>query len=163
MRPRFIKKFGFTVVTSETINWIKQWAGDGPYVEIGAGNGYLAKELNQSGFAVFPTDQNPLNMNDYALGNVTHMEVERYDGLDALHEYQAYDVLWSWPQPHPSTAEILRNITDRKLVYIGDLQDMSNADPASYGVLQSDFRLEQEHPNHHFEGIQEVTAVFSRR
>ena len=163
MRQRFIKKFGFTVLTGETVHWIKQQAGDGPYVEIGAGNGYLAKELNQSGFTVFPTDRNSLDTNGYALGNVPHMAVERYDGIDALHEYQGCDVLWSWPQPHTSTADIMKNITDRKLVYIGDLHDMRNTDPESYETLQSRFRLESEHANHHFEGIQEVIAVFAPR
>ena len=162
MRQRFINKFGFTVVTRQTVQWIKQHAGDGPYVEIGAGNGYLAKELNHSGFVVFPTDRNSLDANNYALGNVPHTAIERYDGLDALHEYQDCDVLWSWPPPHTSTTQILNQIKGRKLVYIGDLHDMGNTDPASYATLQSDFRLEHEHQNHHFEGIQEVIAVFSR-
>ena len=163
MRQRFIKKFGFTVVTRETVSWIKQQAGNGPYVEVGAGNGYLAKELNQLGFVVFPTDRNTLESNDYALGDVLHTAVERYDGIDALHEYQGCDVLWSWPPPHPSTADILKSINNRKLVYIGDLHDMRNTDPESYTTLQSRFRLESQHANHHFEGIQEVMAVFSPR
>ncbi len=163
MRHRFIKKFGFTVVTRETISWIKQQAGDGPYVEIGTGNGYLAKEINQSGFAVFPTDRNSLDGNTYALGNALHTTVERYDGIDALHVYQDCDVLWSWPSPHSSTTDILKNIKDRKLVYIGDQQDMRQSDPESYATLQSEFRLESERANHHFEGIREVVAVFSPR
>ena len=163
MREKFIRKFGFTVITSQAIKWIKQQAGDGPYVEIGSGNGYLANELNKWGFVVFPTEPNNCNTSDYDLGRISHMKVEHFEGIEALDEYEECDVLWSWPQPHPRTQEILRHIIGRKLVYIGDLTDIKKSDPDTFQTLQSEFVMSAEHANNHFQGINEVTAIFLRR
>ena len=119
-RTEHTERYGFAVVTGEAIEAIQEAVGDTPIVEIGAGNGWLARELSERGLTVFPTDPAPLERNEYRLGRKEHMPVERLDGFQALEAHPDCDLLWSWPQMQGYVPEVMRRFQGKHLAYIGE-------------------------------------------
>ena len=107
-RAGHTEQYGFAVMTGEAIECIREAVQDTPLVEIGAGNGWLARELNERGISVHPTDPAEIQRNDHALGGREHMPVERLDGFQALAKYPDHDLLWSWPQMHGYVPEVMK-------------------------------------------------------
>ena len=119
-REEYTREYGFPVVTGEAIEKIRKAVGDNPIVEIGAGNGWLARELCERGLTVHPTDPTSLEENEYGLGLTEHMPVEKLDGLEALDQYPDCDLLWSWPQMASYVPEVMKSFRGKHLIYIGE-------------------------------------------
>lgn len=119
-RELHIAAYGFAVMTGDAIEHIREAVGDTPLVEIGAGNGWLAHEMNERGITVYPTDPADIDRNRFALGRRELMEVERLDGFQALEQHPDCGLLWSWPEMEDYVPEVMRKFTGRHLVYIGE-------------------------------------------
>ena len=123
MRDSHTARYGFAIVTAEAIEWVREQTGGGPMVEIGAGNGWLAREMNERGITVHPTDPNPLGSTGYHLGTTEHMPVEQFDGNQALDAHPDCNMMWSWPEMRAYVPEVMRRFQGKHLLYIGEYGD----------------------------------------
>ena len=99
-RDSQIDRFCFSIMTSEAIDWMKDHLGDAPLVQVGAGTGYLAHEMQTRGIEVNPTEPRTRDSgeNYWLKGERPDWtEIEACDGREALQRYPASDLLWSWP------------------------------------------------------------------
>ena len=120
MRDEHIEAYGFAVMTQDAMEWLRKTIGDDPIVEIGAGNGWLAREMNHHGFTVHPTDPLAPHESHYGLGPRMLTPVERLDGLQAIKKYPDCNMLWSWPEMRDYVESVMRAFTGKYLVYIGE-------------------------------------------
>ena len=169
-RTEHIRKHCFPIVTAEAAEWMRQKAGDRPIVEIGAGNGYLAKELNGRGMNVHPTDPNPPAGDSALTGRlkVEGIEVEEIDGLTALSQYPEANLLWSWPDPFADDkpdydAEILRRFQGKTFIYIGEGDNGCTGSPAFHRVLETNFTAQDTYRIPNFPNIHDRIVVYQRK
>ena len=122
MREGHTTQYGFAIMTRQAIEQIHETVGDTPIVEIGAGNGWLAHEMNEHGLTVFPTDPVQIKRNKYAVGE-EHMPVERLDGREALQKYPDASMMWSWPEMSAYVRNVMTAFHGKHLIYIGENGD----------------------------------------
>ena len=141
LRREHVYRHGFPVVTGAAIDWMRSQTGAPPLLEIGAGNGYLAMEMNSRGATVHPTDPHPVwdaAGHRVDMAPVNGMEIENCDGLTALQRYPEHNILWSWPDENGAyTAEVLRACEGRNLVYIGEPQGGATGTAEFHEILNT--------------------------
>ena len=132
LRREYNSLFGFPIITSEAVRWISQVTAGHPFLEIGAGNGYLAAELIKAGIDVIPTDPHPIGAEDghrIPMAPVPSVDILPLTGKEAIALHPERDILWSWPDLNAEyTHQTLRNFEGRFLVYIGE--DIHRAPPS---------------------------------
>ena len=107
MRDDYTSKYGFPIVTDQAIQWIAEQTNNTPMIEIGAGNGYLSKEMQERGIDVIATDPSELDQNDYRLGRIEHVPIEK-TGRHAGHSKNTLNTAPSGRGPNLSTTSKTR-------------------------------------------------------
>ena len=172
-RRDYTSRYGFPIVTRKAIDWIKETVKDTNLLEIGAGNGYLATELQNQGFQVNATEPHPAGpANDYAINpRQEGIQPEQYDGLQSLDKYPGVNLLWSWPQAEDYTADILLNFSGRHFIYIGEPASGQPERPESgatggnrfHQVLQERFELVDKYYIPTFPNIYDSIYIYERK
>jgi len=117
-REEGVKNYGYTIYTKENVREIAQ---HGPFIEIGAGTGYLAYLLEQMGTDVKCFD-------DYSWSTMTNIgawhKVEK-GSYEKIADYSDRTLLLSWPPYSESfgydVLTMFKNCDGRKMVYIGEM------------------------------------------
>ena len=120
IRHRYTAQYGFPVITAEAVDWITQRTRHAELLEVGAGNGYLARQLQDAGVDVIPTDAYTITDNAYSLGKTCHTSVIQIDAMDAITELNDLNLIWSWPTPDQASGKALKCFNGEYFVYIGE-------------------------------------------
>ena len=117
------QKYGFSIMTRDAIEWIREHLGDAPLIEVGAGTGYLAYEMQSRGIEVNPTEPLPRasGENYWFKGERSDWtDIEICDAQEALVRYPESDLLWSWPHSSAEPHKVLANFGGDRVIHIGD-------------------------------------------
>ena len=163
LRAEHNARFGFSTITTEAIDWIKEKIGDPPVVEVGAGTGYLAHEMNKRGMTVFPTEPRPSETGEnqyFGKEQKVWTEIEKCDGLEAVRRYEEADLLWAWPPLEGDLAPVLEEFKGEHLIYIGD-PTCTGTD--RFGdILMEKFETVDRHPLPNFPDIRDQVWLLRR-
>ena len=162
LRSQYTARYGFPVITPEAIDWIAQRLRHAEVLEVGAGNAYLASQLNAAGVEVFPTDAHSLDDNPYHLGNTYHMSVIQVDAFDAITELNNMNLLWSWPTPDEASGQALQQFTGEYFLYIGEQHNGCTGGNMFQTVLESSFDYVDGIRIPTFPGISDSIALYQR-
>ena len=122
LRDAFVAKFGFGVLTARAIDdLIDLIDPDAQILEVGAGSGYWAYELQAAGLDVRPTDPGYMDamwtgrrQNEYGL-------VECLTGVEAVEEYGPdYTLMMVWPAMDSWPADTLEAYRGGQLILCGE-------------------------------------------
>lgn len=143
-REQFINEYGWSVPDREAIESIKEFVGNEPIIEIGAGYGLWAKLLQDAGVTVKATDllQEPEEHHMYNPKARSFTDVEQMSHQDAMQAYGHYGVLMlAWPPYDESmAAETLKTFRGNKLVYVGEGSGGCTADDEFCSILTSNWQ-----------------------
>ena len=169
-RTEHLRKHCFPIITAAAADWIKEKAGRGPVLEVGAGNGYLAKELNTRGMNVHPTDPQPPNGNPALTWRlpVDGIHVEPISGLKAVRKYTGSNLLWSWPNNYDEggedcQAKIIEAFRGDTLIYIGEPEEGCTGTPAFHKALGDKFTPEDEYRIPTFPNMHDRIEAYRRK
>lgn len=123
LREEAIREFGFAILTAEAA---QRLATHGPILEVGAGAGYWAYELQKLGCDVIATDPAPLSCCPMVTPERIWTPAEPLTALQALEKYGVEDrtLMMVWPSWQGEwTGEALRQYLEmggQKLIYCGE-------------------------------------------
>ena len=160
-RVDYLNCFGFPVITYDCIDWIKSSIGTGPFVEVGAGNGYLASELIKRDLQVFVTEPYKLDNNTYPLGDKEYCSIEQIDGETAIGKYNNCNLLWSWPSMSDHSHEILSKFYGEYFVFFGELSGCTGS-PEFHRILDNEYTVLGMHSIPQWYGIHDLVIIFKR-
>ncbi len=121
MRMNYIKHYGFAVITEESVEWMTRNLTGHTVLEVGAGNGYLARRLRDAGLQMTVTDAcGDLKDNSYALGDSYLSEVIQMDAESAIGKYGPSALIWSWPVRSDESGRAFRTFDGELFIYIGE-------------------------------------------
>ena len=158
-REDYLNRFGFPVITNDCIDWIKSSIGTGPFVEVGAGNGYLASELISRDFNVVVTEPYKPNDNKYPLGNKEHCSIEQIDGETAIVKYNDCNLIWSWPSMSDHSHEILSKFCGEYFVFFGELSGCTGS-PEFHRILDNQYSVVDIYTIPQWYGIHDRAVIF---
>jgi hypothetical protein len=168
-REAFIDQFGFAILSYGAIEAIRPYA---PILEIGAGSGYWAYELQRAGVDVIATDPGRW----YSRGNKkpdgtqpkawqeTYTNVEKLTGLQAIRKYPGRTLLFVWP-PYQARwpAGLLQTFTGNTVIYMGEGMGNACANDRFHEILDEQFSDQQYVRMPHFWGCYDRSLVIARK
>ncbi|MCY4652634.1 MAG: hypothetical protein OXC95_05660, partial [Dehalococcoidia bacterium] len=141
LRNPFTKHYGFPVITEEAIVWMtERLRGHHPALEVGAGNGYLARRLRDAGADLIATDIARLEYNEFGLGNEYHNQIVFMDAKSAIETIRPSALIWSWPAYDQSSGDALAAFTGEIILYIGEQYDGCTGGPHFTNILEKRFK-----------------------
>ena len=162
LRSTYTARYGFPVITAEAVNWIAQRTRHAELLEVGAGNAYLARQLQDAGVNVIPTDAYTLTDNAYSLGKTYHMSVIQIDAMDAITELNDLNLIWSWPTPDQASGEALQRFNGKYFIYIGEQSNGCTGGDLFNDVLDTKFEYCEGFRIPSFPGIHDSIALYQR-
>lgn len=167
-RERHIRDIGFVKPTPALCSWIGAW---GPWVEIGAGTGALARGINEHGGRCVATDT--FAWHDEAQGKrsidlqwgregVIRADAARVGRLLARHP--SVGLLTSWPEyDAPWAYEAASQLQEGQLLcYIGEGAGGCTADDQFHDLLERDFVLADTFDVEPWQGLHDWCYVYHR-
>ena len=139
LRDAFISRFGFAVLTGRAISRLIGLVGeDTRIVEVGAGSGYWASELQAEGLDVRATDPGDmadmwagLRPNEYGV-------VEGLTGVEAVEEYGPdHTLMMVWPAMDSWPAETLEAYGGDRLILCGEDRDGCTGTDRLFDILEA--------------------------
>lgn len=129
IRNSYITNYGFSIITKELIDELKEFIGDRKVLEVMGGNGYLSRCLHEAGVDIICTDTNEWATSKKVSSRYqnwvnTWYPIEQLDAVEAIEKYNDRDVvIMSWP-PYcePTDVDVLNECLWRgkTLIYIGE-------------------------------------------
>ena len=163
MRDDYTSKYGFPIITDQAIQWIAEQTNNTPMIEIGAGNGYLSKEMRERGIDVIPTDPSEVDQNHYRLGKIEHVPIEKLDGMQALEKYPEHSAVWSWPEPEHYVKNTMQQFSGKHLVYIGEYgEGCTGPQQDLYITLQGNYKVKGQYRIPSYPGNHDNVYVMER-
>jgi hypothetical protein len=116
-----VKKFSWAIPNDEAISSI---VACGPVVEIGAGSGYWASLVAESGGDIVATDKYKLVDNEFTDKVHCYSKIEKLSALSAVRKYHNRALLSVWPSYQQSwsgkaLAEYLK-LGGQTVIYVGE-------------------------------------------
>ncbi|ADD40677.1 hypothetical protein [Stackebrandtia nassauensis] len=149
--------YAFAILAPETVQWVSEVCGSQTIVELGAGRGYWAKHLRQSGVTIDAYDIKPPTSDQsetYAAPGVLPGTWADVDVLEKLEpdELGARTLLLCWPPGWGDTmaSEALKTFEDaggEQLIYVGEPQGGKTGDDLFFDGLAARWRMESKDPN----------------
>ena len=140
LRTEFTTRYGFPIITPEAVDELAKLLTGRQVLEVGAGNGYLAQQLQQAGVDLFPTDPHHPASSSYALGKTQHTAVIQADAKQAIREFPEMDLLWSWPCRDEASGLAQQSSQAQLLVYIGEQDNGCTGGELFHQVLEDRFK-----------------------
>ena len=156
-RDAFLATFGFAIITGAAVEAIGQL---GPILEVGAGNGYLAMELQKAGTDVVTTDPNP---EIYFSSRHRWARVERISGLEALEKHPGRNLLICWPSREGWATGVLRHFQGGHVAYIGEPRSGCTGTESMFDALTAYYRRVQSLEIARFRNVNDRLEVWERR
>jgi len=148
--------YAYAIPSPETINWMRQFCGDRPVFELGAGRGYWAAQLSHAGQTVSAYELEPPDRADnVSFPQATGQDAVWYpvNGLDCLplddRSGQVLFLCWppGWENPMASdTLSAFESSGGDRPVYIGEPRGGKTGNSAFFDALEDRWRLETTDP-----------------
>ena len=139
LRDAFIARFGFAVLTGRAIDKLIDLVGrDARIVEVGAGSGYWAAELQAAGMDVRATDPGEMDAMWSGLRPNEYGVVEGLTGVEAVEEYGPdYTLMMVWPQMDSWPADTLAAYRGDQLILVGEDRDGCTGTDRLFDILEA--------------------------
>lgn len=147
IRHVYVERFGFCLINEGMLNDIAEYLNGKKVLEIGSGNGFLAKCLQDKGIDVFPTDDlswESKGESMYSMGwkDKHYTEIEKLDYHAALKKYidDVDAALLSWPVYGDRLAYNVLKVClshDKPLIYIGEQEMGCTADDYFFDYIDN--------------------------
>ena len=136
-REEYILKFGFPMVTGAAVSLIARYS---PLLEIGAGSGYLAHELQRQRADVHPTDPGHPSPT-YPWPPQDHWTaIEPIDAQTAVARHPGRNLLISWPDYQEDWAQqALTHFQGEHVILIGENRNGCTGTPELHDLLEDLF------------------------
>jgi hypothetical protein len=132
-RKKLIWAYSWAIPNDEAIAALKEFS---PLLELGAGTGYWAWLLRQSGADVLAYDRNP--------AAPPHWTAVEEGDESGVREYGYRTLFLCWPSyQEPMAYEALRAYSGSRVAYVGELNGRT-ADAAFHRLLSEKFELRRE-------------------
>lgn len=160
-RWSYIEKFGFAIPCKDALEAIATYA---PVLEVGAGSGYWAYELQRMGVDVVATDP---GVGKYR-GNEKHWEnmwtsVTRATGQDAVKRYPDRSLLTVWPDYRDEwPSEVLKVYQGDVVIYVGEESGGCTGDDEFHDILALEFQCVDSVGIPQFLGIHDALTIYQR-
>lgn len=148
-RMTLCKTFAFSIISPSDVQWIQKLTGERGIVEINAGRGYWAWQLEQEGVNVAAYDPHvPGESNEYFVTPGTFTNVMRRDHT-AVELHPDRVMMTVWPDYGGSyAAEALKLYAGDMVIYAGEGYGGCTADDEFFDILESDWEWLSSAPNH---------------
>jgi len=161
LRGEYVKKFGFAILVPDTVEKLKKYS---PILEVGAGSGYWAMELQKAGIDVIATDPRAGDSEYSKRWNIPYLEIEKLTGVKAVKKYLYRNLLMVWPcYNRPWAYQTLIDFRGKYFIYVGEGDGGCTADDKFHEYLESDFQEVEKIHIPQFNAIHDYLAVFERR
>ena len=162
LRRDFSNQYGFPVITADAVHRLSETMRGRQVLEVGAGNGYLAKQLQDAGVDLFPTDPHHPSASGYHLGSTQHTTIIKADAALAIRELPEMDLLWSWPTRDKASGLALQDFSGEILIYIGEEHDGCTGGDLFHEILEQDFHTPEIIPIPSFPHINDCIGIYRR-
>lgn len=161
-RHELTHTFAWAIPTPGDIAWIKSTLAGRDVVEIGAGTGYWASLLAQSGVDVAAFDKEP-GGNSFCAEKQYHPVYE--GGHECATRYPDRALMLCWPPYGGSVAaDTLSAYAGDLLIYIGEGESGCTADDNFFALLDREWELVGNSPHHAtFSGIHCYVEAYRRK
>jgi hypothetical protein len=165
-RDRLIPQYSFAIPSSSALRQIKRFA---PFLEVGAGNGYWAYEMQRMGIPIFPTDPHPakrFTMELQLIGD-SWTKIHKVGALTAVKTANKvlgeYSLLMVWPTLGDSwSAKALAAFKGSTLIYVGEGNGGCTACSEFFKILDKKWVLHRVVAIPHWYGIKDYLYIFQR-
>jgi len=159
-REAFMIYFGFAMIVSETIDELLPY---GPFLEVGAGSGYLSRLLANRGADVIATDI--IDQQHYGFTHGRWFDIVKMDAADAAARHPDRTVLMSWPcMGEDWSAQVLDAIVPgQKVLHIGEGRGGCTGCARLYDLLGTCFERVEGISLPRFYGMHDAAAIYRRR
>ena len=136
-RKYLVKHFAWAVPNDEAINLL---VAHGPIVEMGAGAGYWARLVEESGGDIVAFDGRPVDKAENGYHDGTSWFDVSLGGPETLAQWPTRALLLCWPSAGTSFAkECLESYTGDTLIYVGEEASGCTANDEFFEVLARDW------------------------
>jgi hypothetical protein len=148
-RGSLAKQYAWSIITPGDVTWIGQLLAGRPVVEIGAGSGYWAWQLQQAGIDVAAYDPHPVGPdNSYCAGGpYTAVLPGGPEAVLTQHPDRVLLMVWP-PYEGEHAAEALRLYCGDLFIYAGEGWGGCTADEDFYALLEAEWTEVAEAPQH---------------
>jgi hypothetical protein len=148
LRAQCILRFGFAILTTEVVEVLRHFS---PILEVGAGSGYWAYELQKAGIDCLATDPgtgkygNFLRLTRSKLNEPMHWtkwwtNVEKLTAAEAIKKYPERNLLMVWPDyDEPWPAEALKVYRGDVVLYVGESDGGCTGNDEFHEILNEKF------------------------
>jgi hypothetical protein len=171
MRERFVRQYGFSMLTCEELDTLAEMLGGQKVVEVGAGSGYLSAQLSLRGVNVLASDSGDWKQYE-GVGSKIHKRDHEGDSVVML-GWEVGSVVMSWPPiGDPFAYKVAMAMEEGQvLFYEGEGPDGCTADSAFFAEVEDESRwerlnrLEAQLNRWHlrFDGMRNQWSVFKKK
>ena len=100
LRRDYRTLYGSPIITKAAVQWIARVTAGRPLLEIGAGNGYLASELQAQGVDIIASEPRSFGAeyrHRIPMSPTTCVNMLQATGKEAIALHPDRDIIWSWP------------------------------------------------------------------
>jgi hypothetical protein len=148
-RMKLSSRYAWSIITPGDVTWIVQQLAGRPVVEIGAGSGYWAWQLEQAGVDIAAYDPHPVSLDNEFCKHGPYTAVLPGGPEAVLSQHPDRALLMVWP-PYGGAhaAEALRLYCGDLLIYAGEGWGGCTADDGFYELLDQEWNEVSEAPQH---------------
>jgi hypothetical protein len=178
-REQLVRQYAWAVPSPEALDVLVEY---GPYVEIGAGTGYWASELQKRGVTIEPYDKYPpdgyvwseddeivvnnggdIGKSWYHRDFTQHTEV-RQGTPDVLKQYDPeWNLFLCWPPMSDMAAYSLGYHRGKYIAYIGESSGGCTADRMFFRLLDRLYEVEREVNIPQWDGIHDYLTIYRHK
>lgn len=146
LRTEFIKDFGFVLLSHPLIETVSKQLENRKVLEIGAGTGFLAKQLIDKNVNLIAIDHQANKTSEYGFDK-QHTEIVSYKAASFLNRYKNnFDTfILSWPDYSTDmAAKVLEKMQPKqRLYYVGESEGGCTANDRFFYLLERKAQLNQ--------------------
>ena len=151
-RELLVRQFAWAIPNAKAIREIAKL---GPFIEIGAGNGYWAYLLQQAGVQVKPYD--------IFHSKKTWTKVTKGGPDKLLKALDKYNLILCWPPYNsPMALKSLKNFKGKYVVYVGEGHGGCTADAGFHKKINSEYKLVKKIKIPQYPNIHDRVFIYER-
>ena len=161
LRQSLVKKYSWAIPNQEAIDYLVSLS---PIVEMGAGTGYWAYLIKQSGGDIIAFDKQPYN-NPQAENQWTEVlqgECTRYKSTVVQYPDRTLFLCWA-PYNKPFAYRCLKSYKGTKLVVVGEGQGGCTANDKFFRLLHKEWKVNKEIEIPQYSGIHDYLVDYVRK
>ena len=163
LRTEMIRKYSFAIPTQEIIEKIVKYS---PIIEVGAGTGYWAWVLRQSGATVEAFDAYPpsaKSKNRY-FKNATQWSPVKQGVVEVVKNYSNHSLFLCWPPYNkPMATDCLKQYSGKRLIYIGESEGGCTCDDQFHKLLSKEWDLVENTKIVRWVGMFDELFIYNRK